>query len=387
MASVNWSSTRQILRKCRWLLPLAVVVALLSGCRTFHYYRQAAAGEWQILAHQLPVEKLIADPQTPARLRDRLQLVQKLRAFAASELSLPVDGHYRKFVDVHRPFVVWNVQAAARFSLAPKSWWYPIVGRLDYRGYFAERDARACGAALAAQGWDVYVDGVEAYSTLGWFKDPLLNTFLDHDDAELAETLFHELAHQCLFASGDTDFNEAFATTVGETGARRWLHSTGETNACEKYEAAVRRNRQFVALVLRARERLERVYGDTRDKAGNIVASPKPLPPAQVAAEKQRAFEQLRDDYRRLKAEWGGAASYDDWFARDLNNAKLNTVANYYDLVPGFERLLALCGGDWERFYVASHQLAGWPREKRHQRLRELAGAQVARDNAELPHR
>jgi len=218
------------------------------------------------------------------------------------------------------------------------------------------------------------VDGVEAYSTLGWFKDPVLNTFVDHPEPELAEVIFHELGHQRVFASGDTDFNEAFATTVGQTGARLWLRAAGNTNLLDRYEASLRRNGQFVRLILGARARLEKIYGDTLDKEGKVKAARAlPAPADELLREKQRAFDDLRRDYTQLKSQWGGFAGYDDWFAHGLNNAQLNGIANYYDYLPGFEQLLRLNDGNLEKFYQASERLSKMSREKRHQQLRDLA--------------
>jgi predicted aminopeptidase len=277
-------------------------------------------------------------------------------------------------VDVHRKYVVWNVQAAPQFSLEPKSWWYPFVGSLEYRGYFSDKDAHDCGDRLAKKGFDVSVDGIEAYSTLGWFKDPLLNTFIDTSEPELAEVLFHELGHKRVFASGDTDFNEAFATTVGQEGAHRWLLSKCDMNLLEKYDAALARDQQFVHLIMATRERLEKVYGDTLDKDGNVTgAKIPPAPPEELRREKQHVFDDLRRQYTEMKSEWGGYSGYDEWFAHELNNAKLNTIANYYDYLPGFQRLLQLNGGDVEKFYVAVERLSKEPKDRRHQKLRELA--------------
>jgi predicted aminopeptidase len=360
----------------KWLavVVLLAIVGAVAGCQTLGYYGQAIKGQYQIFAHRQPVEKLIADTNTPARLREQLELLQKLRAFAAGELKLPVDDHYRKYTDVHRPYVVWNVQAAPQFSLEPKSWWYPVVGSLEYRGYFSESGATNCAGRLARKGYDVYVDGVEAYSTLGWFKDPVLNTFIHHGEAELAETIFHELGHQRVFAHGDTDFNEAFATTVGQEGTRRWLRAQGDTNACEAYRVSLVRHDQFVHLILSTRAKLEKTYGDTRDKSGKIrAAHESPASPDRLREEKQRVFADLRRDYAELKAQWNGANGYDDWFDHDLNNAQLNTIANYYDFVPDFVRLLQSKDGDLEKFYDAVERLAKLSKEVRHQRLRELA--------------
>jgi len=358
----------------KWLFGLFLALAVLgfSGCQTLSYYGQAIHGQYQIIAHQQKIEKLLAAPQTPARLRAKLELVESLRAFAQAELKLPVDGHYQKFVDVKRPYVVWNVEAAREFSLEAKSWWYPFVGSLDYRGYFSESGARKYAARLEKKGYEVCVEGVTAYSTLNWFKDPVLNTFVFQPEADLAETLFHELGHQRVFTHDDTDFNEAFATTVGQEGARRWLRAKGDGAALEEYLAELRRHDQFVHLILATRERLAALYGDERTAAGDFKATGKKraTAPEELRRQKQQVLERLQEEYRKLKTEqWGGDAQYDEWFVHGVNNAKLNSVAAYYDLVPGFERLLEQNGGDLERFYQAARQLAKRPKEERDSRL------------------
>lgn len=355
------------------LLVLAVVAAV-SGCQTMRFYGQAIKGQYQLLTQAQPIPKLMASPQTSARLKERLALIEDLRAFAATQLKLPVDGHYQKYVDLHRPFVVWNVEAAPEFSLQPKTWWFPFVGSLEYRGYFSKRAATDYAAVLRRKGYDVFVGGVEAYSTLGWFKDPVLNTFLFEPDADLAEVVFHELGHARLFAHGDTDFNEAFATTVGEEGARRWLKAKGNPAALKQYLAYLRRNRQFVNLIMRARTRLEALYGDEQIEEGKVIATEKnrSVPPARLRRQKQRILQDLKADYARLKTEWGGDTEYDAWFARQLNNAQLNSVAAYYDFVPGFQRLLALNGGNMEKFYQAAERLSKKPKKERHEWLRRL---------------
>ena len=360
----------------RWLaaLCLLALAACVASCGTLGFYGQAIKGQYQIVAHQKPIEKLIADPQTPARLKEQLELVQRLRVFAEKELRLPVNGHYRKYADLHRPYVVWNVEAAPQFSMQPKSWRYPLVGRLDYRGYFSETGATNYARSVAAQGYDVYVQGVAAYSTLGWFTDPVLNTFIDSEEPQLAEVIFHELSHQRLFAPSDTDFNEAFATTVGQEGARRWLLAQANTNLCGQYLLSLRRNGQFVRLVLDARIRLEKVYGDTRDREGKVKAAANlPAPADQLLDAKRAVFDDLRHDYARLKAGWDGWAGYEAWFAGELNNARLNSVASYYDLVPGFEQLLRVCDGDFETFFQSAERLSKMPKPKRHQWLEDLS--------------
>jgi predicted aminopeptidase len=375
---MKWTS-KPARRLRRWLVAPAVLLAVLamSGCQTLSYYGQAIKGQYQIVAHEERIEKLLADPQTPAPLKAKLQLVQSLRSFAEKDLKLPVDGHYQKYADVHRPFVVWNVEAAPEFSLEPKTWWYPFVGSLEYRGYFAERGARDYAAHLQQKGYDVYVGGVTAYSTLGWFKDPVLNTFISDPESDLAETLFHELGHQRVFASGDTDFNEAFATTVGQEGARRWLRAKGDQAAWEKYQAEIRRTRQFAHLIMRTRERLEALYGDERTEDGKVKAAKRSgtKPPELLRREKQALIDRLRQEYAQFKAQWRGDAEYDEWFAGPINNAQLNSVTTYYDLVPSFERLLEINGGNLEKFYEAADRLAHEAKAERHQRLRSLSSA------------
>jgi predicted aminopeptidase len=364
-------------KRRRWLFlaALALIAIGLSGCQTFTFYRQALTGQYELFTHQKPIETLVNDPKTPARLRSQLQLVSELRTFAQKELRLEVDGHYRKYVDVQRPFVVWNVEAAPEFSMAPKGWWYPLVGKLEYRGYFSEKGAQGYSAKLKKQHYDVYIGGATAYSTLGWFKDPVLNTFVFEPEPDLAETLFHELGHQRVFARGDTDFNEAFATTVGEEGARRWLASKTNSVAAQDYAAERRRTRDFVHMIAVARGKLEALYGDVRQPDGKLKpAKNRPaLSDVELRAQKGAILEALRHDYDQAKEDWHKPGEYDVWFSRELNNAKLNSVAAYYDLVPGFERLLELNQGDLEKFYRAAEALSKKPKKERQQWLRGLA--------------
>jgi predicted aminopeptidase len=358
-------------RRPMLLTLLLFVTVALTGCQTVSYYTQAVRGHCQVLAHRQSCQKLIADPNTPAELKAKLQLAGEICEFAKLELKLPVNGHYRDYADLGRRFVVWNVTASPEFSLESKTWWYPVVGSLEYRGYFAESGARKYAERLNRKGFDTHLEGVEAYSTLGWFKDPLLNTFIHHPEAALAEILFHELAHQRVFASGDTDFNEAFATVVGQEGARRWLRTKSNEATLQKYLTSLQRNVQFVQLVAETRKKLEVLYGDERAPDGKIkaVKQPREIPISQFHQEKQRILDELRGHYENLKAAWGGYTGYDEWFTGRLNNAQLNSVVTYYDLVPEFERLLAANEGDLERFYAVVQQLAKLPKAERHRRL------------------
>ncbi len=357
-------------------LGLALAAVLLTGCQSVGYYGQAIHGQFEIFAGRRAISELLADPQTPAALREKLQLVLDLRAFAEKELRLPANGHYLRYVELNRRYVVWSVHAAPEFSLAPKTWWYPVVGSLKYRGYFSEPAARRYAASLAGKGDDVFVEGVEAYSTLGWFRDPVLSTFIHHQGPGLAEVIFHELAHQRVFVGGDTDFDEAFATAVAEEGLRRWLRAANDPAALEKYEAGRRRNDQFVQLIMSARRQLEVLYGEQKG-GGDAGKGRGPHASAEVMRQqKERVIAGLRRDYKQLKAQWGGYAGYDDWFAQplnnaqqSLNNAQLNTVATYYDLVPAFDSLLRANDGDLEKFYREVRKLAKLSKEERHRRL------------------
>ncbi|HTD66846.1 MAG TPA: aminopeptidase [Candidatus Limnocylindria bacterium] len=357
------------------LIFLAVAV-FVTGCNTVGYYQQAAAGQYEIFSKQEPISAVLARPDTNTALREKLQLVLDIREFAERELSLKTDGHYASYADLGRRFVVWNVYAAPEFSLEPKKWWYPVVGKLKYRGFFSEKDARKCGARLVKDGYDVYVGGVDAYSTLGWFKDPVLNTFIDNTPTDLAEILFHELAHQRVFAKGDTDFNEAFATAVGEEGVRRWMAVHGDAKTRADYETQLRRKDQFVALVMQAREDLKQIYGEESAHAPRTVE--KPGSETLVAAkrsEKEQVIAKLRADYEQLKAGWGGYAGYDHWFKRPINNAQLNTVAAYYTLVPAFQQLLAQNNGDLPKFYAEAKALSALKKEQRLEQMTRLAKA------------
>lgn len=336
---------------------IGLMALLASGCSSARYYTQAVQGHCRIVFRARPLERVLADTSTPPALSDKLQLILELRRFAETNLHLPANGHYLRYADLGREYVVWNVEAAPEFSLQPKSWWYPVVGRLTYRGYFDEPMARDEAARLATRGYDTHVGGVEAYSTLGWFRDPVLNTFLHRDEAALADLIFHELAHQRLFAKGDTDFNEAFAVAVARAGVRQWLRARGDAAALAQWEAEERCREQFVQIVQRTRRELAQLYAATN------------TPPARQRERKAAVLTQ----FQRLVSEWKRESGCDGesgaWLHQPVNNARLNTVATYYDLVPAFERLLAECTGDWERFFTRVEKIARLPKPARRQAL------------------
>ena len=304
-----------------------------------------------------PIAQVIADPKTPPALRGRLTLVSEAREFASRELGLPDNKSYRTYADIGRDYVVWNVVATPEFSVVPRRWCFPVAGCVSYRGYFHESAARKFAAAMAAQGYDVAIDPVPAYSTLGKFADPVLSSMLRYGDDELVATIFHELAHQLLYVKDDSAFNEAFATTVEDAGLERWLLQHGWTLRMQAFRDDAAREEQFLKLLANARAQLAALYA-----SGDA--------PAQMRARKQQVLAALGDEIHAFeKREHVTYPLYDEWIAAGLNNARLASVATYYDCVPGFRRLLAKEHGDLPAFYAAARALAKLPRKERHQHL------------------
>lgn len=312
--------------------------AFLISCETLSYYNQAAKGQLAILFSRESIVTLLSKDSLDPALREKLNLVLDIRSFAESELQLPVADNYGSYVDVGRKHVVWNVFAAPEFSTAPINWCYPIAGCVSYRGYFSEAAANAFALATAADGYDVYTGGVDAYSTLGWFEDSLLSTVINRSDFQLAALIFHELAHQVVYLPGDTTFNESFATTVEREGLRRWLIQRGDSAALADAELIRLRQSQFIELVKEYQQKFDKLYQQ------DLVAQ-------EMRAGKRQLQDELRDAYAAIKLAWGGYDGYDSWFAKPLNNAQLSTVSAYNDLVPFFESELTDLHGDLGEFY------------------------------------
>lgn len=345
------SVTEAVARGCRALLTIALCAAL-SGC----YVLQAARGQMAIMRARQPIERIAQNPATPEKTRARLTYVMQAREFASRELGLPDNKSYRSYADLHRPFVVWNVFAAPEFSVKPHRWCFPIVGCVNYRGYFSERAAQRYARRLRSRNLDATVGGVAAYSTLGHFADPVLNTMLGWSDAELAGTVFHELAHQLIYIPGDSAFNEAFATAVEDAGVARWLGQERQTEL-RAWITAHEREQDFITLLLATRERVKALYHE-------------PISIEVMRARKQQEFGRLKYEYAQLKAQrWNGFAGYDHWFDRALNNADLVPIATYYACVPGFRRLLDEQHGDFRGFYAVVEQLAKRPKPERDAQL------------------
>jgi predicted aminopeptidase len=337
---------------------MVLLAPLLGGCANLGFYWQSVGGQIDIWKREQPIKTLLADQTTPPDLKRRLESVLRLREFASSELSLPDNGSYRQYADLGRPYALWNVFATPEFSLKPREWCFVIAGCVNYRGYFSESVAQVFADNLRREGDDVFVAGIPAYSTLGWFDDPVLNTFIYFPETEVARLIFHELAHQKIYASDDTTFNESFAVAVEEEGVQRWLGKNGNEELRAEFSAAQGRKKDFTALVLKYRGRLDELYASSLDEA-------------QKRAAKEQIFRELKEKYAQLKQKWGGFNGYDRWFSQDLNNAHLASVAAYTQLVPAFKRLLAGQDGNLTRFYQEVKEIAKLPKAQRLARLEE----------------
>ena len=347
-----------------------VFMAVCLQCRSIPYYDQAINGQMEILRNKEPISDLVDNPETPAQLRKKLMFIQGVRDFAAKELHLQVNDHYLSYVALDRPYVVWNVIAAPQFSMTPKTWCFPIVGCVSYRGYFAEKDARQFGDSLRQKGYDVFIGGAIAYSTLGWFDDPVLSTFIPLSEPDTAALIFHELAHGILYVKDDTAFNESFATAVEQEGLVRWQASVNDPKGYEKWLRKHRLHRQFTDLISKYRTRLAALYA--RD-----------LPSTAKRNQKAAVFTQMRAAFRDLKSDESGMAVYDAWFNYPLNNAQLISVSTYHNWVPAFGRMLSDSGGNLEKFYRECGRLAKKEPAERHRILEQYEASRRYNDGNE----
>ena len=336
---------------------LTLATVLLCGCSSLSYYGQLADGQLSLLRAREPVADVIADPARDPKLRDRLRHAQAARDFASRELHLPDNRSYRLYADIHRPYVVWNVFATDEFSLAPITHCFPIAGCVAYRGYYSQGGARGEAALQRQSGKDVYVSGVEAYSTLGWFDDPIISSMSGWGDERLATLIFHELAHQRFYVKDDTEFNESYANFVEQEGTRQWRIAR---NLPPESQAQSTQRDQFIRLVLDARERLTQLYA-------------LPLPADEMRVRKAAEFERLRSDYRQLRdGQWGGDKRFDAWINAPLNNAKLLPFGLYDQWVPAFAALFKQVNGDWLAFFSTVEKLGRLPIEVRKAALQKL---------------
>lgn len=315
-----------------WLSLLGV-----PGCETVRFYHQGISGQLEIVRKSRPNPEVLTDPKTGAELKKQLESVEEIRRFAKEHLSLPGDESYGKYADLGRESVSWVLYAAPEFSLEPKRWWYPTLGKLDYRGYFREEDTTEMAEKLKAEGYDVYTGGVDAYSTLGWLHDPVLNTFVDSADIDLAELIFHELTHRKYFRNGATAFNESLANAVAEEGVIRWLAHHGRTEDLRKFRQRLVRRAQFY----------DQIDSTRADLAALYVSG---IPEDRMRLRKKALFRELQDSFRELRRRWGGRG-LEGWLTMELGNAHLVSVATYHQHLPDFRKLLADSGGDLDEFF------------------------------------
>ena len=335
------------------------IAALMLPALTSCYTTRVLSGGAGILSRRKPVEKVLAAGELPPEQLRQLELTQRLREFAITELDLPDNGSYTSFVQIDGQYVTWNVVAAPELSVEPLTWCFPIAGCISYRGYFKEKRARRFAASLEAKGNDVQVGGVDAYSTLGRYKDPVLSTFFSRRDTDMAGLLFHEMAHQRLYVKGDTAFNESFATVVELAGVRRWLAAEGREEEIPALEQSQELERQFTELLLSFRGRLVEAFeAEGSDEEKRL--------------RKQKLFDELPSLYEDAKRDWGGDARYDRWFARPLNNAHLAAVSNYHTWVAPLTELLHRSGGSMEEFYSRAEEIGDLDPESRRERLESL---------------
>ncbi len=336
-----------------------LILLAMTGCSTVGYYSQIVAGHMRIVVGKKSVEEVVENENTDDLTRRRLNFALAARDFGVDELLLPDNESYTTFYDTRRNYVTWNVVAAGEFSFQPKSWCFPIAGCVSYRGYYQLSDAQAYADDLAGEGMDVALNGATAYSTLGWFADPLLNTMLNRSDASLASLIFHELAHQQLYVGDDSTFNESFASFVEDQGLRRWLELHGSEDQLAVLEQRRSRQQDFIKLLSTTRDDLQSLYDSDVDETV-------------MRAKKSARYRKLLSEYETLKASWNGYEGYDRWFEQDLNNARLVSVATYNDYIPAFGVLFADSGSDFPAFYAAAEALSKLPHEKRQESMQAL---------------
>lgn len=328
------------------ILIIFLVALILSSCSTISYYKQSVQGHLSLMSARQPIAELIASQSTTEEKKQLFKRILEIREYATQQLGLPDNGSYKSYVELDRDYVVWNVVATPEYSLTPKTWCFPVAGCVAYRGYYANQDAEKFAASLneQEQQYDIAISGASAYSTLGWFDDPVLSSMSDRGEILLAETIFHELAHQVLYLKKDSSFNEAFATAVAIAGVRQWL-SDSDPKKLDAYNDYLSRRLSFNQLIDEFSGKLKDAYSQD-------------LPLEQKLSAKKALFKNLQIDYQNRKQEWDGFNGYDKWFAQDLNNAHLALISTYWKQVPVFDRWIIACKQDLPDFYKAVQKLA-----------------------------
>jgi predicted aminopeptidase len=319
-------------------LLIFISILLLPACSNLSYYFDAANGHMDLLDKAEPIDEILQRPDLDGKFRQQLITFQQARDFASQYLYLPGNDSYRSFSDLGREYVVWNVVATNEFSIKPQKWCFLFVGCLTYRGYFEKHKVDAFADELKQQGQDVYVSGVSAYSTLGWFDDPVVSSMLYNNEARRVGIVFHELAHQLMYRKNSTTFNESFAMVVEEEGIRRWFESRNKQALLEQYKEDKAKSRQFHQMLVQTKNRLNMLY--TQD-----------LDDTEKRQKKQRYLQAIKSEYTKLRQQWNGYSGYDKWMSQELNNAHFVLVQTYHDLVPMFKAMLKQKNNDLESFY------------------------------------
>lgn len=357
---IQTMTVKRATTRCLLALSLVTSLLLLAACNDGSYLWQCAMGQWTLMSRAKPIDEILEQQTETPEVREQLAKVVKMREFAVSALSLPDNGSYHKYADLGRPYAVWNLVAAPELSIDLNQWCYPIAGCVTYHGYFDEASARTMAADFTTRGFDVDIYGVKAYSTLKWFDDPVLNTFLTGDDLRLAALLFHEMAHQVVYVPNDTAFNESFARTVEREGLRRWLQSTGSAELWQTYLQREEKSSEFRDFIARTRNALGQVY------ASNLGLDEK-------RQAKKDLLQKAVEDYAALKESWNGYSGFDAWMQRGLNNARLSSVAIYNDLVPSFQVMLERVNNDLPAFYAEVEKLGKMPATERLTKLKSYS--------------
>ncbi len=346
-----------------WIVTLMCCLSASTACSSLRYYAHVAHGEAVLLMDRKPIAEIIDDPHGDATLRARLHQAQAARAFASDHLALPRNRSYASYVELGRPYVTWNVFAAPEFSVDPLTHCFPFAGCVAYLGFFDKARAEHAAQQLDAQGDDTSIEGAAAFSTLGWFADPILSSMLRWSDDELDSVIFHELTHQQFYVKDDTAFNESYATFVQKEGLREWRAARG-LNALQS--SADAHDAAFTRLVLDLRERLRALYAQSLSTDAKRAA-------------KRDAIADFRERYAHLRdAEWGGDRSHDRWVAAPINNARLLPFGLYDRWIPAFAQLFRNASGNWPAFHQRVRQLGRLPEPQRTHELNVLAGAVAA---------
>lgn len=338
---------------------LMVGLVPMLGCSQAGYYTQAIKGQWEILRARQPVAAVLTEPTLPPARKAQLELATALRDFATMQLALPDNRTYRTYGELARDYAVWNVVATAEFETALKTWCFPFAGCVAYKGFFARNAAKAWRAQLQQQGYDTYLYGVAAYSTLGWFADPLLDTFIDYPEFSLAHLIFHELAHQVVYVKDDSLFNEAFAEAVARAGVDCWAAARHDSMTVTKLHARRARTDANADWLLHYREKLRQLYARTAADATPRVAR---------RQQKQQFFTAMRAAYRQRQADGDGSAWYDRPLPQAFNNAHLANIATYHSHLPAFQRALKQAPS-LAAFYATIRAVAARPKSARAQWL------------------